>query len=230
MSLSLALDVANSKMRELNVNSTGALKCDSSATTQPVSGAFYPVTQPVSVASTLLVDASATTQPVSVAGTLTVDGSATTQPVTAVSLPLPTGAATEASLSILSGSVTAGVVQVSQAPISTVASVVLGSLSGSTWTGASISADGNLDSSVMDVNESRLITISGNCSNPSGSVSILVSHDNVNYFELESEYLNVDYTSGDFGKTIEVGARYVKINRHNDSVSTETVKAVISRK
>jgi hypothetical protein len=82
-------------------------------TTVPVSGTFYPATQPVS--GSVSVSNLPATQPVSgtvtvqdgggsltvdgtvgVSGTVTVDGSGTIQPVSASSLPLPTGAATSA--------------------------------------------------------------------------------------------------------------------------------------
>jgi hypothetical protein len=57
----------------LNLNASGALKVDGSATTQPVSGTFWQATQPVS-------------------GTRW----QATQPVSAASLPLPSGASTSA--------------------------------------------------------------------------------------------------------------------------------------
>ena len=73
-----------------NVTAGGALKVDASATTQPVSGAFYQATQPVSLAASVAVTGTfwQATQPVS--GTFY----QATQPISAASLPLPALAAT----------------------------------------------------------------------------------------------------------------------------------------
>jgi hypothetical protein len=68
-----AKDSAGVNMQPLNLNASGALKVDGSATTQPVSGTFWQATQPVS-------------------GTFW----QATQPVSAASLPLPSGASTAA--------------------------------------------------------------------------------------------------------------------------------------
>lgn len=65
----------------LSLTTAGALRVDSSAVTQPVSGTFWQATQPVSISGTV---------PVSISGTVA---------VSAASLPLPTGAATETTLS-----------------------------------------------------------------------------------------------------------------------------------
>lgn len=100
------------------IASMTALKTDSSATTQPVSGT---VTANAGT-GTFTVDASGhtvpvsgdfwqSTQPVSGVGTFTVDASGHTVPISAASLPLPTGAATDASVTALQvgqGSTTSG--------------------------------------------------------------------------------------------------------------------------
>lgn len=72
--------------------------------TVPVSGNFYPATQPVSIAAPVAVtgDFYPATQPVSgsvsITGSVAVTGTfwQTTQPISAAALPLPTGAATSA--------------------------------------------------------------------------------------------------------------------------------------
>lgn len=238
MSLVLGLDVSNSKIRELNLSSSGSLLCDSSATTQPVSAISLPLPTGASSEATLsslngkvvACDTSSISGSVSVSGTVTVDNSAVTQPVSASALPLPTGASSEATLSTIAGCVSSNVMQVSASSVSASASVVYGSIVAGSWTGSSISSGGSLESTAFDSDSFKNITIAGNCSDPSGSISVMVSHDDVNYFELESEYLNVDYTSGDFGKSMHVSARYIKLKRSNTSASSETVKAFISGK
>lgn len=238
MSLVLGLDVTNSKIRELNLSSSGSLLCDSSGTTQPISLASCPLPSGASSEATLSTlngkvvacDTSSISGSVSVSSTVTVDGSGVTQPISASTLPLPTGAASETSLALISGCVSSNVMQVSAGTVSASATVVYGSISGGTWTGSSIASSATLASTAFDSNSVKHITISGNCSDPTGAVSVMVSHDDVNYFELESEYLNVDYTSGDFGKSMNVSARYIKLKRTNNSASSETVKAFISGK
>lgn len=74
----------------LSLTTSGALRTDSSASTQPVSGT---VTVQQSTASNLKVDLSGTAAN---STAIKVDGSAVTQPVSAASLPLPSGAATSA--------------------------------------------------------------------------------------------------------------------------------------
>lgn len=81
-------------LKALKVSSAGVLSVDSSAVTQPVSGTFFQVTQPVSIASM---------PSTPVTGTFF----QATQPVSAAALPLPSGASTEATLSALNGKVPA---------------------------------------------------------------------------------------------------------------------------
>ena len=73
------------------VASMTPLKVDGSAVTQPVSGAFYQATQPVSIAASVAVTGAfyQTTQPVSIASALAVTGTffQTTQPISIASMP-----------------------------------------------------------------------------------------------------------------------------------------------
>lgn len=91
--------------------SAGSLVSDSNPL--PVTGSFYPVTQPVSgtvsVSGSVAVTGSfyQATQPVSVADPITVSNFPATQAISAAALPLPTGAATEATLTTLAGLVKA---------------------------------------------------------------------------------------------------------------------------
>ena len=69
------IDKTSGKVRPLTLETTaGVLSVDASGNTIPVSGSFYPVTQPVSIASSVAVTGSffQATQPVSLAGTLPV--------------------------------------------------------------------------------------------------------------------------------------------------------------
>ena len=85
--------------------------------------------------------------------------------------------------------------------------------------------------SSFDADNYEVVTIAGNSSNTSdSSLDIEVSMDNAIWFKLADKYLNVDWESGDFGMTVEVATRYVRVKRSNTSGSTETIKALIAGK
>lgn len=270
-SLLLCKDVANSKLRELEVDSNGLLKVDkvdvsALATESSVSTLSAKITAcdtgAVAVSSSALPTGAATSVIQTLGNTIlsTLDGKVTavdTGAVVVSSSALPSGAASSAyqsvqiselqahsgslstiesevqtqssSLSDLAGCVSAGVLQVSSSAgdKSSLSDWVLG---GSSST-ASISDSTTLASSSYDADNYDVVTIAGNSSNTSdSSIDIEVSMDNAIWFKLVDKYLNVDWESGDFGMTVEVATRYIRIKRSNSSGSNETIKALIAGK
>ena len=133
------------------------------------------------------------------------------------------------SLSDLAGCVSAGVLQVSSSAgdKSSLSDWVFGGSSSV----ASISDGTSLVSSSFDADNYDVVTIAGNSSNTSdSSLDIQVSMDNAIWFKLADKYLNVDWENGDFGMTVEVATRYIRVKRSNTSGSTETIKALIAGK
>ena len=255
-SLLLCKDVANSKLRELEVDSSGLLKVDkvdvsALATESSVSALSAKVTAcdtgAVAVSSSALPSGAATSVIQTLGNTIlsTLDGKVTavdTGAVVVSSSALPAGAASSAyqsvqiselqahtsSLSDLAACANAGILQVSSGgDKSSLSDWVFG---GSATT-ASISDSTTLASSSYDADNYDVVTIAGNSSNTSdSSLDIEVSMDNAIWFKLADKYLNVDWESGDFGMTVEVATRYIRVKRSNTSGSTETIKALIAGK
>ena len=283
-SLLLCKDVANSKLRELEVDSNGLLKVDkvdvsALATESSVTALSAKITAcdtgEVSVSSSALPYGAATSAIQNLGNTIlsTLDGKVAacdTGAVVVSSSALPAGAASSAyqsvqiselqahsgslsnvdigmqdanthlsaiesevqsqgfSLSELAGCVSAGVLQVSGGgDKSSLSDWVFG---GSSSVDA-ISDLTSLASSSFDADNYDVVTIAGNSSNTSdSSLDIEVSMDNTNWFKLADKYLNVDWSNGDFGMTVEVATRYIRVKRSNTSGSTETIKALIAGK
>ncbi len=97
---------------------------------------------------------------------------------------------------------------------------------------AHVILDGTTNASTaVDLDAVRdAITIFGNTTNTTDSITIQVSHNNSNWYDLSSEYVNPDFLTGDFGVTINSGARYLRINKENSSGASETITANISYK
>lgn len=285
-SLLLCKDSANSKLRELEVDSNGLLKVDkvdvsALATESSVTALSAKVTAcdtgAVAVSSCALPTGAATSVIQTLGNTIlsTLDGKVTavdTGAVVVSSSALPSGAATSAyqsdqitelqncsgslsnidtelqdsnthlsaieseiqsqgsSLSDLAGCVSAGVLQVSSSAGGDKSSLSDWVFGGSSST-ASISDSTSLASSSFDADNYDVVTIAGNSSNTSdSSLDIEVSMDGSIWFKLADKYLNVDWESGDFGMTVEVATRYIRIKRSNTSGSTETIKALIAGK
>jgi hypothetical protein len=255
MSLLLVKDSANLTLRELECTSTGLLKVDH----VDVSALATETTLSTLNTKITTCDTSAITGSVSVTGVVTTDGSATIQPISAATLPLPTGAADSTKqdtiitllndldnhgslsathleqeaqtnhLSLLSGTVVAGKVQVSSSTqaLSATASYVFGA-SGSP---GSVPASTTSKSLSFDADAFRDICIFGNSTNTNDTdIQIEVSEDDVNWFHLNSQYVNLDYTTGDFGVEMKLSARYVRLSRTNNSMMADSIKAIISAK
>tara|TARA_R110000796_G_scaffold102722_3_gene211734 strand:+ start:534 stop:1199 length:666 start_codon:yes stop_codon:yes gene_type:complete len=221
MSLILVNDFTNSKLKELKCDAAGLLMVDK----VDVSG--------LALESSLsALDAKVTAcDTANVGGTVAVSGSVA---CTHASLPLPTGAALDSSvvvgnghLSTLAGAVTAGVVQVSAGVVASSHSQVYGVSNGT----VAIADTTTSKSSSVDADGYRLITVYGSSTNTSDTeVQIEVSHDNSNWFELNDVFINLDYMTGEFGKTLDLAARYVRLSRSNNSGLSESIQAHISLK
>jgi len=118
----------------------------------------------------------------------------------------------------------------SSIPVTTSASTL--STTNTTVFNAQVIADGNTTaSSSVDLDAVRdAITIFGNTTNTSDSIDLQISHDGATWRELSNVFLNPDFISGGFGITIDLGARYLRINKTNSSGSSETITAYISYK
>ncbi len=167
-------------MEALSLTTSGALRVDASAVTQPVSGTFWQATQPVS--GTFY----QATQPVS--GTFY----QATQPVSAAALPLPSGASTETTLaSVLSalssvavtgpltdtqlrttpvpvsGTVTATTGGLTDTQLRATAVPVSGTVTANLGTTGSIVTDANLDEKFGDLGQKNM----------AGSAPVVIASD-----------------------------------------------------
>ena len=209
MSLIVVKDASNNKLRELECDSTGKLLVVNDVSALATQATLSAMDAKITACDTA-----------NIAGAVSVTGNVA---ITAAALPLPSGAASEASMAIVAGAVVAGVVQVSTGIVSASSSVV--------FAAASIAAGFTTKSSSFDADAYRSVCIFGNTTNLEDSnIDIEVSADDVAYFELNNEYLSVDYLSGDFGVELPLSARYVRISRTNNTFVGETISAHISGK
>ena len=75
------------------------------------------------------------------------------------------------------------------------------------------------------------ITISGVFTDTAGSVEVLVSSDDTTYYELTSAFVNLDFSTGQFGVTLPgLGEKYIKLKAVNSSGSSQTITARIAYK
>lgn len=215
MSLLLVKDTSNNKLKELEVDASGLLKVQ------------LPDVSGLALESSL----SSLNGKVVTCDTANMSGNVA---CTHAALPLPAGAATSAEqtlqtghLNTLAGAVSAGVVQVSSPAVSSSTTQMFGS-----GGAAEVITSGNYSTGTsVDCNGFNKICIFGNTDNLSDtSIDVKVSDDNVNFFELDSQYINIDYISGDFGIIMDMPARYVMLYRSNTSGSTENIKAFLSGK
>ena len=146
----LALNSGETGVDRMKLNASKALTVDGSGVTQPVSGAFYPATQPISAASALLV----------------------------------------------------------------------------LWTSQSITTATTEVTTGLDISLYRSFIVYGDTDNLSGEITIEVSFDDTNYYDIGSN-LYPDATSGNFVTQLESDAKYVRISKQNDSGSAETISVSI---
>tara|TARA_R110000796_G_scaffold22152_4_gene64502 strand:+ start:959 stop:1627 length:669 start_codon:yes stop_codon:yes gene_type:complete len=221
MSLLLVKDSTNAKLRELESTTDGLLKVD----------VVFPASQ-----------------------TVTGDFYQSVQPVSAMTLPLPTGAATDSNqatmvtllndldnhgslsatlleqqtqtnhLNTLSGTVLAGKIQVSST------ATVISTTNVQVWTAEAIGSLATSNSLSVDLDAVKDVTIFGDSDVLSGNINIEVSHNDVDWFHLNNQYVNLDYSTGNFGNTIKCCARYLRLSKTNDDMATETISAYVSYK
>jgi len=137
---------------------------------------------------------------------------------THASLPLPSGASTAAnqatgntSLATLAACVSANKVAVesSATALSVTDHYLWGSASGS----ESVLNELDSFSDSFDVSTYNKISIYGSSSNLSDEFEVQVSHDNSNWFEMTSIFVQVDYASGHFGIIADAPFKYIRMKK-----------------
>lgn len=111
--------------------------------------------------------------------------------------------------------------------------VSMGSLSASattTHSGVSVANSSTSTSSAVDLNAVREVSVFGNISEQGAEIDILISSDDSTYYKRTDVSLISDYSSGDFGKSFKVNARYLKVRYVNDSGSSRTLTSIVSHK
>ena len=220
MSLMLVNDVANSKLRELKCNSSGELSVEKAdVSTLATESTLSALDAKVSACDTS-----------NVSGLVAVSGVSGSVACTHASLPLPTGAATEASLAILSNCVTASQLAVTSAaaPLSATSVYVFGSQ------GTPTAELSNLDatSSVVDVDAYSKVLVAGSTTKLDAEFQIEVSSDNLDWFDLQDKFVNVDYSSGHFGLIMDAPFKYMRVKRLADAAAagSDSISCIISGK
>tara|TARA_R100000654_G_scaffold71614_1_gene102788 strand:+ start:73 stop:912 length:840 start_codon:yes stop_codon:yes gene_type:complete len=99
-----------------------------------------------------------------------------------------------------------------------------------THAGVSVANSSTSTSSAVDLQTVREVSVIGNVSETGAEIEILVSSDDTNYYKRTDISLMSDYSSGDFGKSFKVNARYLKVKYVNDSGSSRVLSSVVVRK
>ena len=220
MSLIVVNDVTNSKLRELKCNASGELSVEK----VDVSSLATESTMSALDAKVSACDTS------NISGLVAVSGVSGSVACTHASLPLPTGAASETSLSLISNCVTANKLAVSSAaaPLSATSAYVFGSQGSPT---AELS---NLDatSSVVDVDAFSKVLVAGSTTKLDAEFQIEVSSDNLDWFDLQDKFVNVDYSSGHFGLIMDSPFKYLRVKRLADAAAagSDSISCIVSGK
>ncbi len=208
MTLLLVKDTTNSKLKELQCDANGLLKVDK----VDVSSLATDATLASMNAKIVNCDTS------SMSGIVSVSAVAGDVAVTASSLPLPAGASNAAnqatantSLATLASCVSANKVAVeSSAPVLAVYDNYLwGDASGS----ESVLNELDAYSDSVDVSTYSKISVYGSSSNLADEFEFQVSHDNSNFFELTSVFVQVDYASGHYGFICDAPFKYARLKK-----------------
>ena len=220
MALLLVKDVTNSKLKELECDASGNLKVDK----VDVSALATESTMSALDAKVTACDTG------NISGLVTVSAVSGDVACTHASLPLPTGAATESSLATVAGCVTGSVLAVSSsvAAISATSVYVFGSQ------GSPQSELSNLDatSSVVDIDAYSKVLIAGSTTKLDAEFQVEVSRDNLDYFDLQDKFVNVDYQSGMFGIILDTPFKYIRLKRLGDATDSgsDDLSCIISGK
>ncbi len=258
MSLILVKDNSNSKVRELECTSAGLLKVDhvdvsalaTQATLSSIDGHITACNTGAVVVSGSALPAGAATESTisalngkvtacdtgSISGTVAVSAVAGNVACTHASLPLPSGAATSAlqtagnsSLADLAACVSANKVSVSSVPATISASHLY--MWGDASAGESVSNGSDQFSDSVDVDAISKLAIYGSSSNFADEFEVQLSHNNSNWFELTSAFVQVDYSTGHFGLILDAPFKYIRLKKKSTGGSgTDTVWAIVSAK
>ena len=220
MSLIVVNDVTNSKLRELKCNASGELSVEKvDVSLLATESTMSALNGKVSACDTS-----------NISGLVAVSGVSGSVACTHTSLPLPTGAASETSLSLISNCVTANKLAVSSAaaPLSATSVYVFGSQGSPT---AELS---NLDatSSVVDVDAFSKVLVAGSTTKLDAEFQIEVSSDNLDWFDLQDKFVNVDYASGHFGLIMDSPFKYLRVKRLADAAAagSDSISCIVSGK
>ena len=220
MSLLIVKDSANSKLRELECDSSGNLKVDK-----------VDVSSLATESSLSALDAKVTACDTgNISGLVSVSAVAGSVACTHASLPLPTGAATETSLATVAGCVTGSVLAVSSsaAALSATSVYVFGS------SGTPQAELSNLDatSSVVDIDAYSKVLVAGSTTKLDAEFHIEVSSNNSDWFDLQNHFVNVDYATGQFGIILDSPFKYIRLKRLGDASASgsDSLLCIISGK
>ena len=227
MSLILVKDNANSKLRELECDASGLLKVDK----VDVSALATESSLTSMNAKIVSCDTS------SMSGIVSVSAVAGDVACTHASLPLPSGASTAAnqatgntSLAALAACVSANKVAVesSASALSVTDHYLWGSASGS----ESVLNELDSFSDPVDVSTYAKISIYGSSSNLSDEFEVQVSHNSTNWFEMTSVFVQVDYSSGQFGFIADAPFKYARLKKKGtgDVAMSDDLLAILSGK
>ena len=220
MALLLVKDVTNSKLKELECDASGNLKVDK----VDVSALATETTMSAMDAKISACDTG------NISGVVAVSAVSGDVACTHASLPLPTGAATESSLATVAGCVTGSVLAVSSsvAAISATSVYVFGSQ------GSPQSELSNLDatSSVVDIDAYSKVLIAGSTTKLDAEFQVEVSSDNLDWFDLQDKFVNVDYATGNFGLIMDTPFKYIRLKRLADAgdSGSDSLSCIISGK
>ena len=220
MSLLIVKDSANSKLRELECDSSGNLKVDK-----------VDVSSLATESSLSALDAKVTACDTgNISGLVSVSAVAGSVACTHASLPLPTGAATETSLATVAGCVTGSVLAVSSsaAALSATSVYVFGS------SGTPQAELSNLDatSTVVDIDAYSKVLVAGSTTKLDAEFHIEVSSNNSDWFDLQNHFVNVDYATGQFGIILDSPFKYIRLKRLGDASASgsDSLLCIISGK
>ena len=172
----------------------------------------------------------------SISGTVAVSAVSGDVACTHASLPLPSGASTSAnqvtgntSLATLAGCVSANKVAVTSVPATPSSTHLY--MWGDASAGESVSNGSDQFSDSVDVGGYNKIAVYGSSSNLSDEFEFQVSHNDSNWFELTSVFVQVDYSSGEFGFVVDAPFEYVRLKKKGTGGSgSDTVWAIVSAK
>ena len=227
MSLFLAHDSTNSKVKALECDSNGKLKVDH----VDISSLATDATLASMNGKITACDTS------SMSGTVAVSAVSGDVAITAAALPLPSGASTASnqatgntSLATLAGCVSANKVAVesSASALAVTDHYLWGSSSGS----ESVLNELDAYSDSVDVSTYDKISVYGSSSNLSDELEFQVSHDDTNWFEMTSVYVQVDYSSGQFGFIADAPFKYARLKKKGTGTAmmSDDLWAILSGK